>query len=207
MKTSPLRLVPALEASDAALCRAFLEGDGAAFGTLVRRHQDAVYRLVRRYARSTDEAMDLAQRAFLQAFEAARRALPRLLRDGAGAEVPFRAWLLRIAVNLGKNHTRDRARWPSAPMEAVDAEAPSRATAYEALERAQSEAMARQAVLVLPRRQREVFSLRIDAGLPFAEVAAVLGITEGNAKAHFHHAVQRLRAEVQAMTRTPGGTP
>ena len=47
-------------------------------------------------------------------------------------------------------------------------------------------------MLLLPRRQREVLTLRIDAGLPFAEVARTLGIQEGNARVHFHHAVRRL---------------
>ncbi len=203
VKPGRLRLVEELAASDGALCREFLAGDGGAFGTLVARHQEAVYRLVRRYARSSDEALDLTQRAFLQAFEAARRALPRLV--GARGEVPFRAWLLRIAINLGKNHVRDSSRWRSAPLEAVDREAKVSLSAHDSLERAQAEALARRAVLVLPRRQREVFTLRIDAGLPFAEVAATLGISEGNAKAHFHHAVKRLKSEVHAMTSTPGG--
>ena len=40
--------------------------------------------------------------------------------------------------------------------------------------------------------------------LPFAEVAVMLGITEGNAKAHFHHAVKRLKEEVARLS-TPGG--
>ena len=40
------------ERSDSALCRAFLDGDEAAFGELIRRHQPLVQRLVRRYAAS-----------------------------------------------------------------------------------------------------------------------------------------------------------
>ena len=205
MTTGRLRLMPRLSRDDGELCRAFLGGDGEAFGELVSRHQRAVYALVRRYASSPDDALDLAQRAFLQAFEAARRALPRLL-DGRG-DVPFRAWLLRIAINLGKNHVRDHARWMSAPIEALDREAPDSRSAHDAMERAQAEALTRRAVLQLPRRQREVFALRIDAGLPFAEVAATLGISEGNAKAHFHYAVKRLKSEVESMasTSTPGG--
>jgi RNA polymerase sigma-70 factor, ECF subfamily len=193
----PLRLVAAPGRTDAELCRAFLDGDTVAFGELLQRHQDAVYRLVRRYARSADEARDLTQRAFLAAFEAARRVLPAM--RPSGPDFPFRPWLLRIAINLAKNHLRDASRWTLAPVESVDALARPRDTAHEALERAQAEAMTRRAVLRLPRRQREVFTLRIDGGLAFAEVAEVLGITEGNAKAHFHHAVNRLRTEVQGM--------
>lgn len=188
-------------ASDGALCRAFLAGDSKAFGELVHRYQDLVFRLVRRYAAAPDEARDLTQRAFLQAFEAASRTLPRLIdTDG---DVPFKAWLLRIAINLGKNQVRDGARWPRAPLEAVDSAVESGPGAHEVLERAEAEALTRRAVTALPKRQREVFTLRIDAGLPFAEIAAALGISEGNAKSHFHYAVKRLRDEVRALSAPP----
>jgi RNA polymerase sigma-70 factor, ECF subfamily len=199
-----LRLVRSEPASDGFLCRAFLHGDSKAFGELVERYQELVFLLMRRYAVAPDEARDLTQRAFLQAFEAARRTFPRLV-DTEG-EVPFKAWLLRIAINLGKNQLRDGAKWPKAPLEAVNGEIETRAGAHEALERAEAEALTRRAVTLLPKRQREVFTLRIDAGLPFAEIAQTLGISEGNAKSHFHYAVKRLRDEVRALT-TPGGAP
>src|SRR6267143_1344453 len=54
----------------------------------------------------------------------------------------------------------------------------------------------REAIARLPRRQREVLLLRIDGDLPFAEIAATLGITEVNAKVNFHHAVQKLKTWV-----------
>ncbi len=194
----PLRLVPVGPRSDSALCQDFLAGDGSAFGELVRRHQEVVYRLLRRYTKTTDDALDLSQRAFLQAFEAARRSLPRLQKTSV--EVPFRAWLLRIAVNLAKNLGRDGRRWVTAPVEAIEAQ--QSATAPEALEqllRAQREALTKAAVLQLPRRQREVLTLRVDAGLSFGEVAATLNITEGNAKTHFHYAVKRLRDGIRKL--------
>jgi len=182
-------------AGDDALCRAFLAGSEDAFGELVHRHQTLVYALVRRYAKGPEDARDLTQRAFLRAFEAARRALPRL----SGAEdVPFKAWLARIAINLGKNHARQALRWRLLPVTALEkAEAPG-PTAPETLARQEREARARKAVLSLPRRQREVLTLRVDGGLAFAEIAQALGITANNAKVHFHHAVQRLKAELAA---------
>ena len=192
----PLRLVPAGPRSDSALCQDFLTGDSTAFGELVRRHQELVFRLLRRYTRTPDDALDLSQRAFLQAFEAARRSLPRLQKGTI--EVPFRPWLLRIAVNLAKNHARDAAKWPAAPLEAIDAQGrPEAALPLEQLVRMQREALTRTAVLLLPRRQREVLTLRVDGGLAFSEVALTLGITEGNAKTHFHYAVKRLREEIR----------
>lgn len=199
-----LRVVSAEPPSDGALCRAFLDGDREAFGELVRRHQLVVFKLVRRSARSSEEAKDLTQRAFLQAFSAAQRTLPRLL--ASQAEVPFRAWLLRIAINLGKNQARDTGRWRRAPVELVERTIDPRPSSEEALERAEVESLTRAAVLELPRRQREVFTLRIDAGLPFAEIARTLGISEGNAKSHFHHAVKRLKDEVQARIASGGAS-
>lgn len=197
-----LRVIPggsAVEPTENELVRAFAGGDASALGTLIGRHQETVLKLVRRYARTPDEARDLAQRAFLQAIEASQRTLPRL--SAGEQEVPFKAWLLRIAANLGKNHVRDAGRWVSTTLEAPGAEKPTLVSAHDALERAEQEALTRRAVLELPPRQREVFTLRIDAGLPFAEIAETLGITEGNAKAHFHHAVKRLKDEVAQLSK------
>lgn len=200
-----LRVIPGGspgEPPEAELLRAFSAGDLAAFGALIKRHQDTVFRVVRRYAASAEDARDLTQRAFLQAFEAAERAMPKLAAEGE--VVPFKAWVLRIAVNLGKNHVRDSSRWVMTP---VDPERPSlSAVPHEELERAEEAALTRRAVLALPSRQREVFGLRIDAGLPFAEIALTLGITEGNAKAHFHHAVKRLKDEVAKMMKGGSAT-
>ncbi len=175
-----------------ALVAAFLVGDDAAFGELVRRHEPLVLAIVRRYAATPDDAHDLAQRTFLRAFEAARRSI----RKGPRAAVPFRRWLVRVAVNLAKNHRRDALRVLRAPLEDADRQgaASSDAAAPDALLRREREARMRAAVLHLPRRQREVLTLRIDAELPFAEIALALGITENAAKVSFHHATRGLRA-------------
>ena len=177
-------------ATDGDLLGDFLAGDEPAFEELWRRHHATVHALARRYARTPEDARDLTQRAFLRAVGAARRAL-----RATPTEFPFRPWLLRIAANLGKNHLRDEARWRRAPVHEVD-RTPDRALpADELLVRRERERLVRAAVLDLPRRQREVLTLRIDAGLSFAEVARTLGIAEGNARVHFHHAARRL-AEV-----------
>jgi len=190
-----LRVVTApSDRSDDTLCRAFVAGEPQAFGELVRRHQELIFRVVRRYAESPDEARDLTQRAFLRAFEAARRSLPRLGRSGP---VPFRAWLLRIALNLGKNHLRARRRWKLAPVANLESLASPAPDAADGLARAEEQARVKAAVLTLPRRQREVLTLRVDGALPFAEVGEALGITEGNAKVHFCMAVKRLKEELR----------
>lgn len=185
---------PAAGAAEDGLARAWLEGDEAAFGALMARHQPLVLAIVRRYAATPEDARDLVQRTFLRACEAARRAL----RGGEPGEVPLRRWLIRVAVNLGRNHRRDAGRWgPAAPattLRAVPAGGPAQP---ETLIRAEAAARMRAAVLRLPPRQREVLTLRVDAELPFAEIAAALDLTENAARVTFHHAMKRLRAELR----------
>jgi RNA polymerase sigma-70 factor (ECF subfamily) len=169
--------------SDAELLAAFRAGDAKAFEALVRRYQRPVLAIARRFARDQDDAEDLAQRAFINA--SARAAG---WRGGS-----FKSWLFRIVVNLAKNHLRDMSRFDRS-LEAAEVEAEAvPAGIEERLAHAQEQRTLREAVARLPRRQREVLLLRIDGDLPFAEVAATLGITEVNAKVNFHHAVQKLK--------------
>jgi len=173
--------------SDAELLTAFRAGSSRAFEVLVRRYQAPVLAIARRFARDLDDAEDLAQRAFINAAG----------RAGGWRGGSFKSWLFRIVVNLAKNHLRDMARFDRSE-DAQEREAtPSEPEAHERLERADRQRALREAIARLPRRQREVLLLRIDGDLPFAEIAATLGITEVNAKVNFHHAVQKLKAWVR----------
>jgi len=184
-------------ATDDVLLGAFLVGDDDAFGELVRRHERLVLSIVRRYSRTPEDARDLAQRTFLRALEAARRTLRRGDREG----FPFRRWLVRIAVNLAKNHLRDDLRLGRAPLEALGPKEAQPAVALEALEDTERAAAVRAAIVRLPRRMREVLTLRVDAELPFAEIAEALGITENAARVTFHHATRKLRTALAGESR------
>jgi RNA polymerase sigma-70 factor, ECF subfamily len=172
--------------SDAELLEAFRAGDNKAFEVLVVRYQRPVLAIARRFAFDQDDAEDLAQRAFINA----------AARAGGWRGGSFKSWLFRIVVNLAKNHVRDMARFDRSE-EAHEREAlPTQADALHKLEERERRAELRQAIARLPKRQREVLLLRIDGDLPFAEIAATLGITEVNAKVNFHHAVQKLKSWV-----------
>lgn len=172
--------------SDDALWQASVGGDEAAFGALVERYRRLVFGMVRRYARTAEDAQDLSQQVFLRAVD-----------SGPERGVPIRAWLCRVAVNLGKNHARQAARWAQVPLgQAVEPSAGPQA--MEAMERAEKGRRARSCVLRLPARQREVLVLRIDGGLSFEEIAQALAITANNAKVNYHHAVRRLTEMIAA---------
>ena len=190
---TPLSQATAAAAEDDRLLRRFLAGEQQAFEALILRHRDVVHSLARRYARNSADAADLTQGSFLRAFKSVRRAFnPR-----SPGLLPFRSWLLRIAVNLAKNHVRDRKRRPQVALEMVSELPMGSATALQTLERRENERRVREAVVILPRREREVFTLRLDGGLPFAEIGEILGITENNAKVSFHHAFKRLKKALE----------
>ncbi len=165
--------------SDEDLLAAHARGDPEAFAELVRRYQRPVFRVALRFARDRDEAEDLAQRTFLRALAHASRIEP------SGT---FKSWLFRVVSNLAKNHLRDRARLVfGAP---ADAPAEPEGDDPERLARARR---MREALSRVPRRQRQVMTLRIDAELSFSEIASALGITENNAKVCFHLGTKRIK--------------
>ncbi len=173
--------------SDAELLEAFRAGDSKAFEVLVRRYQRPVLSIARRFSADQDDAEDLAQRAFINASERADG-----WRGGS-----FKSWLFRIVVNLAKNHLRDSARFDRSEEAQEQEAAPTESSAQERIEAREQQAVLREAIARLPKRQREVLLLRIDGDLPFAEIAGTLGITEVNAKVNFHHAVQKLKSWVK----------
>jgi RNA polymerase sigma-70 factor (ECF subfamily) len=165
-------------------------GDRAALDRLVRRHQRALFALCVRYVRDTDEAADLVQRSFV-------RAMGKLaeLRD-AGV---FRSWILRIGAHLALNHIRDHARFVADDGEIEAGLSDERAlSASDRLEAAEAASALRAAVHELPTKQRMTLELRIYEDLPFRDIGAALGISEGAAKVNFHYAVRKLRGAFSA---------
>lgn len=159
-----------------------LEGEQAAFGELVRRHQRGVYFLCLRYLRHEEDAADLTQRALLRSYEK--------LGSFAGRSA-YRTWLYRIAVNLCLNRIRDRDRRPTVGLEPHTGA--QEAHQHSDLDRAQRRAQLRQAVDKLPPKQRMTVILRIYQELPFAEVAEIMENSVGSAKVNYHHAMKRLK--------------
>jgi RNA polymerase sigma-70 factor (ECF subfamily) len=173
---------------DAALVAEFLAGDRAAFDALVRRHQAAVQRLVLRYVKTEADAKDIAQVAFVRAFEK--------LSEFRG-EAAFRTWLFRIAINLALNHVRG-TRPDLAPIGDVAAFTTSLETSRLVAAEVWRKVSAR--LDDLPPKQRLALELRIFHDLSFEEVAAIGGFSVQSAKANFHHAIKRLRDLLPAAT-------
>jgi RNA polymerase sigma-70 factor (ECF subfamily) len=168
---------------DEALVDAFRRGRAAAFDVLVERHRARVFRLCHRFAGNREDALDLAQDAFVRAF----RGLARF-----NGQASFRTWLYRIAVNVcvSRSAARRVRTQPIASTEYEDGRAPD---ALGEIVRAESSAAVREAVRRLPPKQRATLILRVYHELSHEEIARILGTTVGAAKTNLFHALGNLR--------------
>lgn len=159
-----------------------LAGETAAFDGLVRQYQQEIYRLAYRMTRNAEDAKDLAQETFIQAY--------RSLGTFRG-QARFSTWLYRIAVNLCLNHLKSSARQDPAE---VDERLPdARADSLSALVTDERDRALAEAIETLPPQQKATLSLRVQQGLGHREIAEILDCSEGTAKANYFHAVRALQ--------------
>ena len=177
--------VPPEGQSDFELIDRFLAGDMSAFDALVQRYQQDVYRLAYRITLSVDDAKDLAQETFLQAY----RALKDFHRRSS-----FYTWLYRIAVHLCFHH-RKRSSRVEPVAEVPEAPAASAQPLHDLLEAEQRHAVA-MAIAALPPQQRAALTLRVHQNLSYKEIGATLQCSEGAARANVFHAIQKLRTQL-----------
>jgi RNA polymerase sigma-70 factor (ECF subfamily) len=171
-------------ASDGELARRCLAGDRQAYGELVQRHQHAVFNVCLRLMGERREAEDLAQEAFLRAYQ--RLALYDPAR-------PFGPWMRQVAANLCLNALERRPAETLAYDEQDEPPAPPQSNHPEALlEQRQQAAILHRALLSLPPRYRLVVELRHYQELSYNEIAAALEIPLSDVKSDLFRARQML---------------
>ncbi len=158
------------------------------FERIYRRHRRAVYGSVLRDVRDPDEAEDVTQAAFLNAFRAMRR--------GDEPEKP-RAWLLTIARNVVRRRARLRAERP----QEVELDSELLLTLDE--DEGSASADIHAALLCLTDAQREAILLREIQGRSYAEIALELGLSLAAVEALIFRARHALAEELELVDRVP----
>jgi RNA polymerase sigma-70 factor (ECF subfamily) len=166
---------------------ALRQGDRSALNFLYLRYADDVRHYVGGIVRDAHEAEDITQTVFAKLITAVRRYEPR--------DVPFAAWVMRIARNAALDHLRAHRQLPCGDVHTVD-------EGYEHVDRRRSQALC-EAFRRLPSEQREVLVLRHIAGLSPVEIAARIGKSE-SAVHGLHH---RGRVAMQQVLRELDATP
>ena len=170
--------------NDSDLVRRFKEGDEKSFNLLVLRYQKRVYDLVCRMVRNRQDAADISIEVFVRAYKGLAS-----FEERSSVYV----WLARIAVNLCINFSqRDKFR---SFLSLFDlAEKPTTtASPSDEMENKELKLAVDRAVRSLPARQRSAFVLKFHQGFSHKEIAEIMGITEGAAKANYFQAVRKLQ--------------
>ncbi len=181
---------------DRELVDAWKAGDESAFEELVRRHEKRVYRLLVRMMGSREEAEDVAQECFLSLYRHGKR---------FRSEARFSTFVYRVAANAALNRRRtlgrSRARMeklavrqaagddlPQTPRDPEDSTLGHELTQH-----------VRDALETLSPSLRLPVVLYDIEGLPYGEIASILGVAEGTVKSRIHRARQALREQLRGL--------
>lgn len=177
-------------------------GDLAAYDELVKRHQERIYGLCYHMTSNHEDAHDLAQDAFVKAWQA--------LKTFKG-DASFYTWVYRIAVNTCLNHLKTR-RNRSIHLSLNDLDinpendpdlvalvsdrTPRRDAGLSELQRRLNESL-----LKLSEEHRAVVTLHDIQGVPHDEIAKILGVNPGTVRSRLFYARQQLQAWLSDLVR------
>lgn len=187
-----------MELDDLTLVRKCQAGDDQAFRTLVLRYQRKVFSVAFALVADREEAMDIAQDAFLRVHQR--------IGDFKG-ESSFYTWLYRITRNLAIDRLRsrrgeeeeldERAGWELQRAEPGFLSNRLGTTPQRGVLRKELAAQMARALAQLPEKHREILVLREVEGMSYEELAQTLDIPKGTVMSRLFHA----RAKMQAILR------
>ena len=176
---------------EAAVIQAVLDGDVNAYEALVKEYEKNVYNLALRMTGNSEDAADMAQEAFIKAYNS----LTAFRGDSK-----FSVWLYRIVSNVCLDFLRSRSRKQTVSLstenddgEEVELDiADETHSPEQLLDRSLSRDAVRRGLAALPPDHREILLLREIQGLSYEEIADVLGLEAGTVKSRIFRARKKL---------------
>ena len=178
---------------DAELVRAAVAGDKGAFGTLVLRYQDRLYNTLVRVLGSFEDARDVTQDAFVQAF---------VKLESFRAASKFYTWLYRIAMNLALSRRRRRKAMVSIDQAKHDVGAEPEDSGPSPEERmidAQRVQIVQAALSQLGEQQRQILVLREMEDCSYETIAEILELPIGTVRSRLFRARLQLKDKLQSL--------
>ena len=172
---------------DASLIAATLAGDTAAFGQLVAAYQDRLFNSLLRVLGSAEDAADIVQDAFVQAFTKL---------DTFRGSSAFYTWLYRIAFNLAMSHARRGHKTTSLDgMKSLVGDEPmdGQPTAEAGAIRAERAELVHSALAELSMDYRQILVLREIDGCRYDEIAEILDLPVGTVRSRLFRARLQMR--------------
>lgn len=186
------------ETPDQTLIDGCLGGNTEAFALLVERYQQRLYGSLVHLTGSSELARDVAQDAFVLAFEK--------LSTFRG-QSQFYSWLFRIAMNAAASARRKHRKMTMSvdSLREATGEEPVDASPYsipsQSLETAERQWLVQRALAELSEEFRSVLVLKEIDELKYEEIAEILQIPVGTVRSRIHRARQELRAKLQVVIR------
>lgn len=170
---------------------AALAGDSQAFGQLVLRYQDRLFNSLLRVTGRAEDAQDVAQDAFVQAF---------LKLNTFQRSAGFFTWLYRIAFNLAVS--RQRRRRPTASVDKLREESghepvDPQAEPSQPLEQQERAQQVQAALALLSEEHRTILVLREIDGLDYQAIAEILDLEIGTVRSRLFRARMQLRDQLK----------
>jgi RNA polymerase sigma-70 factor (ECF subfamily) len=178
-------------------------GDERSFELLLRKYRTPVINFLYRMVRDSAIAEDLAQEVFLRVYRARQEYAP---------SAKFTTWMFRIATNLALNALRDNRYRQleismDQPVETNESEQPAlevadrTPTAEQQLVARTRTELIRNAINVLPEKQRAAVLLHKYQELDYGEIAKILGCSESALKSLLFRAYETLRVQLQPLVK------
>ena len=174
-----------LDFPDATLIKLASSGDSEAFSVLYARYIDRIYNYVYYRTSNTNDAEDLTARVFHRAY--------RHISNYKEKGYPFSAWLYRIAHNLVANWYRDNKRKNEIPLDDSLPLVASQSHPERSLIHMEEQKTLMDAIKTLPTERQELLILKFVEPLTNAEIAMIMGRSEGAIKSLYHRTLNSLR--------------
>lgn len=182
---------------DRELVRRCQAGEPQAFNELVSRHQDKIYNLAFRFCGNREDAGDITQRAFINAF--------RKIHDFKG-DAAFSTWIYRIvfnqAVSFRREHKHDAVSLYSSRDEEMMVEPSEDRNPTEGMESEETRRKVQQALDLLEEADRKIILLKDLQGNSYDEIAAIMGVPKGTVRSRLHRARLELKAKLKSFIGT-----
>ena len=174
-------------ATDTELVRQALQGSDRAFGEIIRRYQDLLYRHAERMTGRQDDAEDVVQSAFIKAHRNLRKC-----RDPEKVG----AWLFRIGANACKDFLKSRR--VTIPVDQMPGLLSSDGDPERDAEMGRVRGAIEQALQSLPVEQREAFLMKHVEGWSYDEMSETLDVSVPALKMRVHRAREELQVLLQS---------
>ncbi len=161
-----------------------LQGDDAAWETVVNQYAKRIYNLTYRYTCRRDEAEDLTQEIFIRVYQNLKS-----FRSESGS---FQSWLMRVGRNLVIDHYRRTRRFQQSAgteeMETMNLRDETLPDPQRVAEQTEAAAFLRGGLQALSPELKEAIILRDLEGMAYLEISELLGIPEGTVKSRINRA-------------------